>query len=157
MLTSDQTAQLDEVLVRELLPSDAEEAAALSAELGYPVPAEMLRSRLEGFRVCSDHVIYAACVVGHVVGWIDVGVVHHLVSEPYGEIGGLIVSAGYRGQGIGRKLMACAELWIAGRGFNSVLVRSRVSREAAHAFYLAQDYRHIKTSVVFMKQLPKSE
>jgi GNAT superfamily N-acetyltransferase len=145
----------DDVTIREMRPSDAGEAALLSAELGYAVPAEILAERLEQFAGYDDHVVYVACLdSGKIVGWIDVGVVEHLQSQRYGEIGGLIVSGPYRGKGIGGKLVHEAEQWIADRGLSKVLVRSNIAREAAHAFYLRRAYRREKTSAVFTKDLP---
>lgn len=142
-----------EILVRHMIPSDAAEAAQLSAELGYPVETEIMEARLRQFALLKNHVVFAACLQGHVIAWIDVGIVHHLQSEPFGEIGGLIVSATYQGCGIGRKLVEAAESWIASQGILKVLVRSQIAREGAHAFYLRQNFSRLKTSVVFTKSL----
>lgn len=142
-----------EILIRHMMPSDAAEAAQLSAELGYPVAPDMMEARLRQFALLKNHVVFAACLQGHVIAWIDVGIVYHLQSEPYGEIGGLIVSAAYQGCGIGRKLVEAAENWIAGQRILKVLVRSQIAREGAHAFYLRQNFSRLKTSVVFTKSL----
>ena len=78
----------DDCFAREITPEDADAAAKLSEELGYPVaPAEM-KQRIETFKRLTDHVIYVACIAGEVVGWIDVGISRHLQSEPRAEIGG---------------------------------------------------------------------
>ena len=130
---------------------DAERAAELSGELGYPATADAMHARLSQLSSLEDHIVYAACVLGEVAGWIDVGIVHHLQSPSYGEIGGLIVSSAYRGQGIGKELVKVAEQWIAARGITTILVRSQVAREAAHRFYLQQNFSHVKTSAVFTK------
>ncbi len=90
-----------------------------------------------------------------VVGWIDVGIVHHLQSEPYGEIGGFVVTQNHRGSGIGKDLLAHAEVWIRERGVRRALVRSQLMREAAHRFYKREGYSQVKTSAVFEKQLPQ--
>lgn len=142
-----------EILIRHMRLSDAAEAAQLSAELGYPVATDMMEARLRQFALLKNHVVFAACLQDHVIAWIDVGIVHHLQSEPYGEIGGLIVSAAHQGCGIGRKLVEAAENWIAGQRILKVLVRSQIAREGAHAFYLRQNFSPLKTSVVFAKSL----
>jgi GNAT superfamily N-acetyltransferase len=134
-------------------PDDAERVAELSGELGYPATADAMRSRLAQLGSLEDHIIYAACVERFVAGWIDVGIVHHLQSPSYGEIGGLIVSSAYRSQGIGQKLVKAAEQWIAAKGVTTILVRSQIAREAAHRFYLQQNFSHLKTSAVFTKSV----
>jgi GNAT superfamily N-acetyltransferase len=142
-----------EITIREMTPADAVDAASLSAELGYPVTTEAMENRLKQFTELEDHAVFAACRQGRVVAWIDVSIAHHLQSEPYGEIGGLIVSSQHQGGGIGKKLVATAEQWIRNRGIANVLVRSQIARERAHAFYLQLNFSRLKTSAVFTKTL----
>lgn len=144
---------LDDFLVRRITAEDAPVAAKLCEELGYPVSPNAMRQRIESLSQMADHVIFVACLAGEVVGWIDVGVSHHLQSEPRAEIGGLVVSSTVRSAGIGRRLVACAEEWALERGLKSVLVRSQIAREAAHRFYLREGYERIKTSAVFTKEI----
>jgi GNAT superfamily N-acetyltransferase len=142
--------------IRPMSPSDAAQAAELSGELGYAATADAMHARLLQLADLRDHVVYAACLGDEVVGWIDVGVVHHLQSPPYGEIGGLVVSANHRGRGIGKKLVGMAEQWITGKGVTTILVRSQLAREAAHQFYLQQNFSRTKTSAVFSKRITSS-
>lgn len=142
-----------EVSIREMLAPDAQQVAELSGELGYPVSAAEMQARIQQFAKLPDRVAFVACLDEHVVGWIDVGVAYHLQSRPYGEIGGLVVSSAQRSRGIGKQLVRRAEEWIAARGLSTVLVRSRIAREAAHRFYIQQNFSHLKTSAVFSKQL----
>jgi GNAT superfamily N-acetyltransferase len=142
--------------IRPMSPSDAAQAAELSGELGYAATADAMHARLLQLADLPDHVVYAACLDDEVVGWIDVGIVHHLQSPPYGEIGGLVVSANHRGRGIGKKLVGMAEQWITGKGVTTILVRSQLAREAAHQFYLQQNFSRTKTSAVFSKRITSS-
>jgi GNAT superfamily N-acetyltransferase len=142
--------------IRPMSPSDAGQAAELSGELGYAATADAMHARLLQLADLRDHVVYAACLDDEVVGWIDVGIVHHLQSPPYGEIGGLVVSANHRGRGIGKKLVGMAEQWITGKGVTTILVRSQLAREAAHQFYLQQNFSRTKTSAVFSKRITSS-
>lgn len=142
-----------EIHIRTLLPSDAADAARLSAELGYPVAANIMEERLKLLASMENHAVFAACTQDRLIGWIDVGIVHHLQSEPYGEIGGLIVSEGHQGCGVGKALVLAAENWIRSRQVTKALVRSQIARERAHAFYLSQDFERTKTSAVFTKSL----
>jgi GNAT superfamily N-acetyltransferase len=140
-------------IIREIAPKDAAAAARLTGELGYATSVEVIRQRIECLVRFADRVVYAACLSGEVVGWIDVSAAHHLQSEPRAEIGGLVVASEARSSGIGRRLVERAEEWAVQRGLKSILVRSQVAREAAHRFYLREGYERIKTSAVFTKKL----
>jgi GNAT superfamily N-acetyltransferase len=148
-LTSEHTA----LCLREIAISDAETAARLSEELGYPVLPEAMATRIQKLANVKQHAVYVACTENSVIGWIDVGVVHHLQAEPYAEIGGLVVSSEFRSRGIGKALVAQAEQWARDRGITKMVVRSRIAREAAHRFYLREGYERTKTSAVFSKAL----
>ncbi len=139
--------------VREISLSDADAVAELTGQLGYPVSADVMKSRIRAMESVTDHVIYVACDSDLVVGWIDVGLTFHLQAEPYAEIGGLVVSEAFRSSGIGRELLAKAEQWARSRGLKNMLVRSRIAREAAHRFYRREGYEQTKTSAVFSKSL----
>ena len=139
--------------IRKITVDDAEAVSNLSEQLGYPVSPEAIRERIQIIEGLNDHVVYVACDSYRAVAWIDVGVVHHLQAEPYAEIGGLVVSSELRSRGIGRQLVTVAEQWARDRGLASMLVRSRVSREAAHRFYEREGYQRTKTSAVFTKHL----
>jgi GNAT superfamily N-acetyltransferase len=142
--------------IREITPADSDAAAELSGQLGYPVSSEAMRLRIEACRTLSDHIVFVACTPDgeHTVGWIDVSVVHHLQNDPYGEIGGLVVASDFRNAGTGQKLLRRAEEWIRNeKKIGRVVVRSQISREAAHRFYLREGYSRWKTSAVFSKEL----
>ncbi|MFL6447142.1 MAG: GNAT family N-acetyltransferase [Bryobacteraceae bacterium] len=144
----------DAITIREISPADADAAAELSGQLGYPVSSDAMKQRIEAAAL-SDRIVLVACTPDrpHVVGWIDVSVVHHLQNEPYGEIGGLVVASDCRNLGIGQRLVARAEEWIRGKDITRIVVRSQISREAAHRFYLRERYTRWKTSAVFSKEL----
>jgi hypothetical protein len=67
--------------IREIIPTDAGAAAQLSAEFGYPVSFETMRRRITLLQHRHDHAIFIAHIDDLAVGWIDVGVVHHLVKS----------------------------------------------------------------------------
>src|SRR5512140_623858 len=101
------------MLIRNARPEDAEALSILSAELGYPVEPEVMRERIVDLP--AGHAVFVA-ESGKVVGWIDVGLVFHLQSGTRAEIGGLVVSADARNQGVGRRLLDHAEQWAAAKG-----------------------------------------
>jgi len=144
----------DHLLIRHITADDAEAAAILAGELGYPVSTEVMRERILSLTGSRDHVVFIACLnESQIAGWIDVGITQHLQAEATGEIGGLIISASLRGKGIGRQLVEHAEKWVKDQGITRILVRSRTAREAAHRFYLREGYSLTKTSAVFTKEL----
>jgi len=141
------------VLIRPIALTDAEVAARLSGELGYPASTAAMEARIRNLASLPAHAVFVACIDDTVVGWIDVGVVYHLQTEPYGEIGGLVVASGFRSAGVGRSLVIRAEEFTRQLGIGKMLVRSQIAREAAHRFYLRDGYERTKTSAVFTKAL----
>jgi GNAT superfamily N-acetyltransferase len=142
-----------DVQIRPVDIADAEAVAALSGELGYPASVAAMEERVRNYARLTDRVVFVAYRDGAVIGWIDVGIVHHLQVEPNGEIGGLVVSHACRSGGIGAKLVSRAEQWVKERGLTRMIVRSQIAREAAHRFYLREGYERTKTSAVFSKTL----
>lgn len=67
------------VILRGIRYEDAGAVAQLSGELGYPVSGPRMERRIRVHMALSDHVTYVACLpADRVVGWIYVGIVHHL-------------------------------------------------------------------------------
>lgn len=143
------------VVIREMRLEDAETAAELAHQLGYERTAEQIRAWLSALH--ADHraqAAFVACVDDQVAGWIDVSVHHHLQSEPYALIGGLVVDEHFRGRNIGQKLCRHAEEWAWAHGLKTIRVTSRSTRTDAHRFYLRDGYQTLKTSLVFEKNRP---
>jgi len=136
-------------------PGDAEAVAGLTSQLGYERNAERIRAWISAAAAAPDEqAAFVACAGGEVVGWIEVSVEKRLQSEAFAMIGGLVVRDGERGHGIGRRLCQTAENWAWERGFRTVRVTSRSTREDAHRFYLRDGYELVKTSLVFEKNRP---
>jgi GNAT superfamily N-acetyltransferase len=150
MNTSSQ-ANSSSVSIRRLTVDDAEAAAALSGELGYPSPPEDLRERIEELSHTADRVAFAAVIDGQIVGWIDAAMERHLQYAASAVIGGLVVREDMRGMGVGRRLCVEVEAWARSKSVPIVRVRSQIKREDAHRFYLRDGYRKVKTSLVFEK------
>jgi GNAT superfamily N-acetyltransferase len=139
--------------IRAVAPKDAEAVAALSGELGYPADAQEMRSRIEQLLESAEHGVFVANRDSQVIGWIHVLTVQHLQAKPRAEIGGLVVTAEARSRGVGALLVRRAEEWAREHGFDAVLVRSQIKREAAHRFYLREGFERTKTSAVFSKKI----
>jgi ribosomal protein S18 acetylase RimI-like enzyme len=76
-----------------------------------------------------------------------------LENDSSAEILGLVVAEGRRSAGVGRELVDAAERWAVAAGCRAMRVRSRVTRERAHAFYERHGFRRIKTQHAFEKAL----
>ncbi len=133
------------------MADDAEAAAELSSQLGYPCSAGDLRERIDEMLRTDDRVAFAAVLDGQIVGWIDAAMERHLQSPASAVIGGLVVREDTRGLGVGRRLCLEVEEWARSKSVPLVRVRSQIKREDAHRFYLRDGYSKVKTSYVFEK------
>jgi GNAT superfamily N-acetyltransferase len=139
--------------IRRLTIDDAEEAAELCSQLGYPSTLEDLRKRIEERTRLSDSIALVALLNSQIVGWVDACIESHLQSPACAVIGGLVVRDGTRGLGIGKRLCLEIEQWARDKSIPVLRVRSQIIREDAHRFYLREGYSKVKTSVVFEKSL----
>jgi GNAT superfamily N-acetyltransferase len=101
----------------------------------------------------SDLVLVAESAGGDIVGWIHAAEQDLLESGRRCEILGLVVDAGHRGQGAGRRLVEQVERWTAARGLDLITVRSNVTRAESHPFYQRLGYVRTKTQHAYRKQL----
>jgi len=152
-MSATRESDLSGLSIRRLTVDDADAAAELSCQLGYPCSPDELRERIADTSRSADRVAFAAVLDGQVVGWIDAAIERHLQSSACAVIGGLVVRDGARGLGIGRRLCLEVEEWARSKAIPVVRVRSQIKREDAHRFYLGGGYSKVKTSLVFEKRL----
>ncbi len=139
--------------IRSATEADVEAIAALSGELGYPARSEDVGRRRSQMAAAEGHAVYVAEDAGSVLGWIHVFGALRLESEPFAELGGLVVAEAHRGRGIGRLLCERASQWARESGFQALRVRTRAEREATHRFYRHVGFRLAKTQQVFSMSL----
>jgi GNAT superfamily N-acetyltransferase len=137
-----------EVQIRTALEADAEALAALSGELGYPSTPEEVISRLCLLRD-PERTLLVAQSGGLVAGFVDVHVQRVVESEPYAEVGGLVVGAAHRRKGVGAALLEAAAAWARERGLRRVVIRAGSERRGAHEFYPAVGCRVLKYQCVY--------
>jgi GNAT superfamily N-acetyltransferase len=130
---------------------DAAAFASLATQLGYPSSPQQVEQRLATVLGDAKHLILAAVSEDRVVGWAHAYVCCLLESDPYAELGGLVVDEGYRRKGVGRLLLQRVENWAREQGCRAVSARSNILRQGAHKFYAARGYIHIKTQHAFRK------
>jgi GNAT superfamily N-acetyltransferase len=149
-----ETSTNAQATVRLADPEDAEQAARLCHQLGYPVSTREARTRIQQILGEAGHVLYVAELTdGRLAGWVHAHVHPLVVADLCAEIGGIVVDESHRGCGIGRLLMQHVEAWARSHGCGAVYLRSNIVREDAHIFYKKIGYDNIKTSLTFRKLL----
>ncbi len=139
--------------IRSANESDAEALAHLSTQLGYPSSPEQAQRRIALIRQRNDHEILVGEIEGVVVAWVHVFGTDRLETDPYVEIGGLVVDASQRRRGLGAQLLDAAEEWALLRGYETIRLRSNIVRTDAHRFYDRRGYECFKRQAVFSKSL----
>lgn len=132
--------------------SDAEHLHALVGQLGYDLSREQLQQNLSSLLERPDHAILIT-EADRILGWVHVFSAPRLSSEPFAELGGLVVDAGHRGRGIGSSLVAAAVAWAEDRGMASLRVRSNTQRTDAKRFYNGLGFREKKRQAVFVRTI----
>ena len=139
-----------------MLEADAEVAAELATELGYPNEVETLRRRIRPIGK-TDLLLVAADGSDEPVGFIQAHCVCIIEVGFRVEILGLVVSSAARRKGIARALIGEVELWANKIGAEVVSVRSNTKRAEAHFFYPALGYKQIKTQAVYEKRIASEQ
>lgn len=142
------------MLIRAATLADAAEIARLSAELGYPATLETMSARLQYLLASPRHAVLVGDGGSRLLGWIALEQRVLLEYDERVEIVGLVVDAGQRRGGIGKALVAAGEQWAATRGIAEVFVRSNVTRESSHPFYVGLGYTRSKTQHAYRRRLP---
>ena len=141
-------------MIRLANENDQAAIAALTVERGYPQSALSASDRLQRLIDASEHcLLVAEDSRGEVVGWIHVFIALRVESPLFAEIGGFIVAAERRGEGIGRMLLASAEHWLAENSIKQLRVRTQIQRADAQAFYRRLGFHRAKEQMVFDKLL----
>jgi GNAT superfamily N-acetyltransferase len=139
--------------IRRATVDDAPAVAALATELGYPCDAETMRARLAAVPHDAQRTVLVIERDGEVLGMIDLATVEAIESGAWTEIRGLVVASAARSHGLGAQLLEAAEAWARERGHTRVRLRTNVTRERAHQFYLRHGYAITKTSYAMEKRL----
>jgi GNAT superfamily N-acetyltransferase len=144
---------MENIIVRTAEKQDLSQLTVLCKELGYPSQNHDVKKRLEKIQNSHSDIILVAVEKGMVIGWVHVFSALRLESDPFAEIGGLVVSSKQRGKGVGKILVSEAEKWAKGNGFVNIRVRSKTSRIKTRQFYEKEGYIAIKEQNVFEKSL----
>jgi GNAT superfamily N-acetyltransferase len=144
---------MEKITIRNAELNDLSKLTDLCTELGYPSNDDQINQRLQKLLKSTSDVVYVAVKKTEVIGWIHVFTSLRLESDPFAEIGGLVVSSEHRNKGIGRMLVNAADKWAIEKGFSKIRVRSRIERTDARRFYEKEGYVVKKSQNVFEKEL----
>jgi len=131
--------------VRLAKPCDCDAMAELARQLGYGCTGDEVRGRLSQMQDSSQYAAYVAQLPrGQIAGWIGAYLFRSIETSSCAEISGLVVDQSVRSRGIGRILLNIAEDWARGIGCDTVSLRSNITRDRAHRFYIINGYEHVK-------------
>ena len=141
-----------DITLRPARIEDAPTLATLMTQLDYPTSESQMRRRLE---LLARNDTFGAIISerdGAVVGMIGLRVERGFEFDGMqGQIAALVVDAQFRGQGIGRLLVAAGEEWLRQRGAGKAIVTSAHRRKETHRFYEKLGYE--STGLRFGKPL----
>lgn len=131
------------VEIREAQHRDADAAAALLGELGYPSTSEQAAERIERIAEDPSTWVIVAEVDGEIAGLGALHVQNLIEWDELGcEVAGLVVAEHFRRSGVGEILMQALEDEARRRGGRWMVLNTAHRRADAHAFYEALGYEH---------------
>ena len=140
--------------IRTATFQDAAAIARLSDELGYPCETASMEARVRKVTRQNHHLLLVAeNDLGEICGWLHAFGVDSIESGFRVEISGLVVARAAQRSGVGSRLVETVEKWGREIGAEFVSVRSNLSREASHPFYLKLGYELKKTQQVYRRRL----
>lgn len=142
-----------EIRIEPITPAHAPDIQKLSQQLGYPLSVHEIEKNITEVISSNDHAAFIAIMGNEVAGWIHAFRAVFLESNPFIEIGGLVVDENHRGKGIGKKLVERIKQWCMEKEISSLRVRSQLKRKEAHQFYLSNGFAEIKEQKVFQISL----
>ena len=131
----------------------AQDVQRLSEQLGYPLAIEQIEDNIRKVISAKDNSALVAIADEKIVGWIHGFKAMLLETNPFIEIGGLVVDENHRGKGVGRKLIERIKEWSLETGIHDIRVRSNVKRKEAHQFYRNNGFTETKEQKVFRLKL----
>lgn len=124
-----------EITIRSAAIQDVKAIASLTDQLGYKSSKEGLERRLEQLSEMTNNCVFVATLDNKVVGWIHAFYALKIESDPFVEIGGLVVDEHHRKLGIGKMLVGQVVQQAAAWDCSKIRVRCRTTRIESHVFY----------------------
>jgi len=134
---------------RTIENGDVKAISMLSEQLGYIATEHDTAAQILQINSSENDVAYVAMDAGRIIGWIHVFYALRIESQPFCEVGGLVVDEQYRGKGVGKILVEKAIQWSDRKNCKRLVVRSNAKRNEAHQFYIKLGFKEIKQQKVF--------
>ncbi len=141
--------------IEKMAPHHISEVTVLASQLGYPNEISEVTKRFSKIVSSNEFGLFVALSeIGEVMGFLQVNEEPDtLLVGRRADISALVVHEKYRNERVGAALVKCAEEWVLAKGLTLLRVKSNVSREGAHRFYLREGYELSKTAHMFVKNL----
>ncbi|MGF1672048.1 MAG: GNAT family N-acetyltransferase [Balneolaceae bacterium] len=140
-------------LIRNVEIEDSESLTELSNQLGYKSELIEVQKRLMEILKNNDNCVFMALEGEKIVGWGHGFYSRRVESDPFVEIGGLVVDIEYRKKGIGKLLVEEIKRWASTKKCKKVRVRCNTIRKETHIFYQKLGFEITKNQKVFDKRL----
>jgi len=140
-----------EISIRHLQHTDGAAITTLSRQLGYQVSEGILQQQIHAIIAHPDHQAFVAEKANEILGYIHGFKALRLTTEPFFEIGALVVADQERRKGIGKMLVEYIEK--NALGCSKVRIRCNRLRTGAHHFYQNLSYLERKEQKVFEKTI----
>jgi GNAT superfamily N-acetyltransferase len=128
--------------IREAVQSDSDSISELMMQLGYEVSPNLILENIKVIATSSLDVVFVAEDDGKIRGVISCHLTKLFHQTGYaGRITSLIVDRNYRGQNVGKQLVAKAEMFFISNRCLKSEVTSGDHRSVAHTFYQSCGYK----------------
>ncbi len=139
------------MIIREVIPDDADDIARLSQQLGYKCSGRDTSRRLKDLMKSEYDRIFAAVDGDRIQGYIHVNIHRYLYFDSLLNIMGIVVDKDARDRGIGTRLLARAEEFGRSAGCSGIRANSGSDRLNAHEFYRKRGFNSEKDQKRFVK------
>ena len=141
------------MITRLATTEDSSTIARLSNQLGYQSSEDAIERRLHLLIEDSNHVVFVALKETQIAGWVHGFYTMRVETDPFVEIGGLVVDENHRHSGIGKLLVEEVIKWSASFSPSTIRVRCNTVRKESHLFYERLGFILKKQQKIFSKNL----
>lgn len=135
--------------IRALEVNDFESIAALSNQLGYKAAPEKTKEIIVEILSSKDNCAFVVTDTETVIGWIHAFYSLRIESDPFVEIGGLVIDKNYRRSGFGNMLVQKVAEWAKVKNISTLRVRCNTIRKESHQFYRNIGFEEVKEQKIF--------
>ena len=139
--------------IRKVEISDADQIRKLCLQLDKKISQNDLEERIKLVSKIKNINMFVLVDRSKVIGFVLIAIRWEFIAGEQAVVEGLVVDGKYRGQGLGKLLMAEAEDWSRKRKMDLVRLNSNVTRKEAHKFYEKIGYEKTKEQAIFNKKI----